>query len=164
MLRALVVDDERSVRDLIATALSKEGFHCDVASDGSDAWERISDAALSYHLVVTDLAIPGENGHALAIKILGMSRRPLVAVLTGILEPKLAKDLIARGVDDFVFKPVQFMLFAAKMRSLTERSLQVAPVASRSSTAPSLSAGDRGILGSVPAHDRVPLLDIVRGL
>ena len=47
--------------------------------------------------------------------------RPVVVILTGVTEPKLAKDLIARGVDDIVFKPIDQGTLAAKVRSLIAR-------------------------------------------
>jgi HD-like signal output (HDOD) protein/FixJ family two-component response regulator len=121
-MHALVVDDEFGVRCLVVKALKKEGFICDVAETVDEALEYISTA--QYQLVVTDLAMPNRNGHSFAVELLGLRERPTVIVLTGVLEPRLAKDLIARGVDDVVFKPVQMSMFAAKARSLTERRLR----------------------------------------
>jgi DNA-binding response OmpR family regulator len=121
-LQALVVDDEAGIRSLIATALRREGFVCDAAASVLEATQYL--ATRRYQLVITDLAIPNRNGHSFAVELLGMPDRPVVVVLTGVLEPRIAKDLIARGIDDVVFKPVQVLMFAAKMRSLTERRLQ----------------------------------------
>ncbi len=120
-LRALVVDDEESIRLLAVAALSNEGFVCDMADDGQSAWQHISESKTPYDLVVTDLAMPRRNGHALAVDLLALPERPLVAILTGVTDPRLTRDLIARGVDDFVIKPVKFAPFAAKMRALADR-------------------------------------------
>src|SRR5262245_66696096 len=120
-LRALVVDDEESIRMLAVAALTKEGFVCDMADDGQSAWQHITESRTPYDLVVTDLAMPRRNGHALAVDLLAMPERPLVTILTGVTDPRLTRDLIARGVDDFVIKPVKFAPFAAKMRALADR-------------------------------------------
>lgn len=120
-LRALVVDDDPSLCELMTSALNREGFHCDSATDGATARRRVCEAEFPYQLVVSDLAMPGGHGHALAVDLLTLSERPLVAVLTGVKEPRIAKDLLARGVDEIAFKPVPFPAFAAKLRSLVDR-------------------------------------------
>lgn len=119
LLRALVVDDEPQVRRLTTMALSREGFQCDIASDGKQAEAQL--AAKKYDVLVTDLQMPNRNGHALAVGLLEQADRPLIVVLTGVVEPKLAKDLMARGIDDIVFKPVDFPTFAAKVRAMVSR-------------------------------------------
>ena len=118
--RALVVDDEPALRMLTIRELSRNGFACDAARDGLQARELA--AARHYDVVVTDLCMPEMNGHALAVELLGRPNRPAVVILTGVTEPRLAKDLIARGVDDIIFKPVDQGVLAAKVRAMIEHS------------------------------------------
>lgn len=117
--RALVVDDDLAVRCLTIYALAIEGFACDAAADGLQAKEMLASA--SYDLVVTDLRMPGCNGHALAVDLLEGKRRPVIVVLTGCYEPRLAKDLVVRGVDCVEFKPVRYDLFVAKVKAMVDR-------------------------------------------
>lgn len=114
-----MVDDEPALRRLTAMALSKHGISCDHAENGQDALEHLQ--STRYDAVVTDLAMPVMNGHALAVQILSRPDRPLLIVVTGVLEPKLAKDLMARGVDDIVFKPIDFQGFALKLKVILDR-------------------------------------------
>ncbi len=117
---ALVVDDEPALRRLTASSLRRRNFHCDEAQNGQDACEAL--ARRQYDLVVTDLRMPLRNGHALAVDLLSRGAdRPAIVVFTGVLEPRLVEDLIARGVDDVTFKPVDFGAFCAKVRALCER-------------------------------------------
>ncbi len=117
---ALVVDDEPALRRLTAAALKRFNFTCDEASDGDEAGSLIG--RRKYDVVISDLRMPKRNGHALAIELLsGGSERPLVVILTGVLDPRLAQDLIARGVDEIEFKPVNYALFGAKIRARCER-------------------------------------------
>ena len=118
-LEALIVDDDPDIRWLVSRSLIKEGFQCDTAEDGEEA-HRLS-SIKQYDLVVTDLKLPCRNGHSLVLELLIQQPRPVIVVLTGIIEPLLAKDLMARGVDDIEFKPVQFTMFAIKLRSLVDR-------------------------------------------
>ena len=117
--RALVVDDDPSVRHLTIHALAREGFACDAAADGLHAKEILTSAR--YDVVVTDLRMPGLNGHALVVDLLKVNERPLIVILTGVFAPKLARDLILRGVDCVDFKPVRYDLFAAKVKAMTDR-------------------------------------------
>lgn len=119
ILRALVVDDEADIRTLVTVALRKEGFACTEASDGLEAQQKL--AAAEFDVVITDLRMPNRHGHALAVDLLGRLERPLIVVHTGMLEPKLTKDLLARGVDDVVFKPVNYAAFAGKVKALVQR-------------------------------------------
>jgi HD-like signal output (HDOD) protein/CheY-like chemotaxis protein len=107
------------VQRLLMLALTHQGFECDHASDGREAEACI--AAGSYDAVVTDLRMPNKHGHALAMTALGLKRPPVVVVHTSVIEPKLAKDLLTRGVDDIVFKPSDFGILAIKVKSLVDR-------------------------------------------
>jgi len=114
--RALVVDDEKLVRSLTVRALQQAGFECEEAADGKEAMEQLNRQA--FDLLVTDLRMPTRNGHRLAVQVLKREPRPFVVVLTGVAEPRIAEDLLIRGVDDIVFKPVAYDAFAAKVRTM----------------------------------------------
>lgn len=114
--RALVVDDEAVLRILMMRALCREGFTCDAAGNGLEAGKLAQ--SQRYDVVITDLMMPDRNGHALACELLQSADRPLIVIVTGVLEPRLAKDLITRGADCIEFKPVNYAMFAAKVRGL----------------------------------------------
>lgn len=155
--RALVVDDEAAVRRLMMLALRKERFECDGASDGIEAERLVLEK--SYDLVITDLRMPNKHGHALATFLLEMERRPVILVHTGVVEPRLAKDLLTRGVDDILFKPTDFGFLAAKARALVER-VRAEPSAS----APGLSHSETDALQEVSPDGPVPLPLLLRKL
>jgi CheY-like chemotaxis protein len=118
--RALVVDDEPAVRRLTLLSLVACGFSCDVASDGLEAETLIDQHP--YDVVVTDLRMPQRHGHALTVALLKRSSlRPAIVVLTGVAEPRLAEDLLVRGVEAIEFKPVNYKLFSAKVLGIAER-------------------------------------------
>jgi DNA-binding response OmpR family regulator len=126
--RILVVDDEPVVRELTILALQREGFHCEPAVNGAQALKIIE--AMRFDAVITDLRMPEVHGHALAVKLLSLENPPVVVVVTGVSEPKLARDLLARGVDDIFFKPVNHRLLAVKLSALMEQKKIAALTAS----------------------------------
>lgn len=118
-LKALIVDDERPVRDLTERWLKRVGFECATAADGKQA-ECILETD-RFDVVVTDLRMPVEHGYALAAMLMAREDRPLVVVLTGVYEPRLAKEMKRLGVDEMVFKPVDYPDFARKVRRLVDQ-------------------------------------------
>lgn len=117
--RALVVDDDAIAREIIIHALTQHGFICDQAVDGNDARRQL--ASKGYDLVVTDLRMPNCHGYALSIELLRLPTRPVVIIVTGITDTRLAHDLLGRGVDDIMFKPVDGRLLATKATWLLTR-------------------------------------------
>ncbi|MFO1043918.1 MAG: protein kinase [Planctomycetaceae bacterium] len=117
--RALVVDDEAISRKMVKFALEREGFQCDCASDGIEAMSKIESS--DYEVVITDLKMPNKHGGDLVVELLGQNNPPLVVVHTSVLEPEVARGLIDEGVDDIVFKPVDYAAFAGKTRALLNR-------------------------------------------
>lgn len=120
--RALIVDDEVLVRGLTVRALSAAGFSCQDAADGGSAIERLQQER--FDLLVTDLRMPVQNGYRLALAALELDPRPFIVVLTGVAEARLTQDLLLRGVEDVVFKPICYDLFAAKVKALMTRRSQ----------------------------------------
>jgi DNA-binding response OmpR family regulator len=117
--RALVVEDDVLVRQATSRALTMEGFVCDVAADGMQALEKLQ--RRTFDIAVSDLRMPVLNGHKLVVEMLEMDSRPAIIVLTGLPEPKLVRDLFARGVEDVMAKPANYDILALKAKALAVR-------------------------------------------
>jgi CheY-like chemotaxis protein len=115
---ALIVDDEPALRQAMARAFARRGFRCDLAANGNEALRRL--AGQSYDVLVTDLCMPEMHGHDLVVGLLQRAKRPVVIVVTGVTDQRLERDLRARGVDEILFKPVDYALLAARAEALVE--------------------------------------------
>jgi len=62
MAKILVVDDDRSFREVIAEILCAEGFHVAQAEDGASALAHLRYEAGRTTLILLDLTMPGMNG------------------------------------------------------------------------------------------------------
>lgn len=62
----LVVEDAEAVRKLVCAMLANGGYQYLEAGDGQEALQLLEDSPLPFHLVLTDIVMPGMNGVELA--------------------------------------------------------------------------------------------------
>ena len=67
MGKILVVDDEEIMRSFLADVLRDEGYEVDIAENGEQGIEKIKEG--QFHLVVTDVKMPGATGLELLVKV-----------------------------------------------------------------------------------------------
>lgn len=107
--RVLVVDDEGPIREVLRDYL--ELLECDAVEAASAAEARALLEASSFDLILTDFAMPGEDG--LQVARLARRVRPMVPVviLSGFATDAVANRRIREGGFTFVTKPVGFDAF-----------------------------------------------------
>ena len=102
-MRILIIEDELSLADVIATRLKKEKYLVDIATDGLegfyDAKENI------YDLIILDVMLPKINGFEILKKIREENIKSKVIMLTA--KAQLEDKLIGlnHGANDYVTKP-----------------------------------------------------------
>ena len=101
--RVLVVDDELSLRKVLAATLQREGYEVQVASDGEEALVALDrDGA---DVVVTDLVMPKMDGLSLLRKVVVSHPDVPVIVVTAHGRVDSAVEAMKAGAFDFVTKP-----------------------------------------------------------
>lgn len=119
-MHVLVVDDEFSVRQLLATYLTLDGHTVETAVNGHDGLEKFQTG--QFDLVLLDLSIPQINGDKLAAAIKRISAGTPVILLTGFLDhPKSA------GVDLVVSKPIGYTEFRQLLSTVSRASNALDP-------------------------------------
>jgi DNA-binding response OmpR family regulator len=102
--RILVIDDDDSVRALLAATLEMEGFDVTLARDGEDGLRVLGSAPVD--CVVLDLMMPGLDGHAVLQQIRsGEGMNLPVIMLTAASDDDQAWQAWSGGVDCFMAKP-----------------------------------------------------------
>jgi two-component system, NtrC family, response regulator AtoC len=105
MGRILVVDDDEGVRTFLAEALEADGHSVRQAADGIEAARRLD--AESFHVMVTDLRMPGLDGMALVRKAGAEQPELEVVVLTAHGTVESAIEAMKRGACDYLQKPIE---------------------------------------------------------
>src|SRR5450432_4199293 len=79
--RILIVDDEPETAAGLAAILSEDGHQVDVAGSAEEALERFS--VITYHLLLTDLLLPGKSGVELTKIVHDAAPATAIVLITG---------------------------------------------------------------------------------
>jgi two-component system OmpR family response regulator len=118
--RILVVDDENSISELIATSLKFVGFDVRTASSGAQALQIAQE--FKPHALILDVMLPDQNGFEVCRQIRSEGQNIGVLFLTAkdSVEDKIAGLTI--GGDDYVTKPFSLEELVARLRALLRRT------------------------------------------
>lgn len=117
--RVLVVDDTATNRQILAVFLRKLGHNADLAENGAVAVDMF--AARPYDLVIMDVVMPVMDGYEATrrIKALCGDRWVPVIMLSALDRDESLVTGLDSGCDDYVAKPVNFIVLEAKLRSFS---------------------------------------------
>jgi len=118
LLRVLVVDDERAVRDLVKEFLLADGHSVETAANGRAALEKFAPGA--FDLVITDRAMPEMGGDELAAALKELAPTQPILMLTGFGDRMAVREEKPAGVDRVLGKPPTLAVFRAAVARLTE--------------------------------------------
>ena len=119
--RVLFVDDEGQIRKLVETFLTRHGYVVTTANDGYEALREIKKQRP--HLVITDVGMPNLNGLEFTRRLRSEAATARLPVIM-LSAKKQADDILAgyaQGADEYVAKPVELAVLAAKVDLLLRR-------------------------------------------
>jgi two-component system response regulator MtrA len=117
--RLLVVEDDHSIREMVALGLGNAGFRVSSCADGREGLERLRHD--TFDLAVLDVMLPSLDGFEITREIRKDGRLPIV-MLTARAD---ATDVIVGlelGADDYVTKPFDMPVLVARCRSVLRRA------------------------------------------
>src|SRR5260370_21766027 len=119
-MRALIVEDDERLRSLVLRTLTRAGLACDEAAQISEAEELIE--LHSYDLLVLDRRLPDGDG----LDICRHARRKgfanSILMLTARDDPDATVEGLSEGADDYLGKPFDLEVLAARARALLRRN------------------------------------------
>ncbi|MEK6758463.1 MAG: sigma-54 dependent transcriptional regulator [Deltaproteobacteria bacterium] len=111
MRKILVVDDEPEMRFALKEALTRKGYSVELANDGADALEKVSDSG--YGMVISDMRMPGAGGMDVLKGVKKADPNTPVLLVTAFGTVEKAVEAVKLGAVDFILKP--FTLEALEM-------------------------------------------------
>jgi len=116
---ALIVDDERDIRELLVLTLGRMGLRVETAADLASAREQLT--RQRYDLCFTDMRLPDGSGQSLIELIAQKYPETPVAMITAYGNVDAAVNALKAGAFDFVSKPVDLHV----LRRLVQSALQL---------------------------------------
>ncbi|MBN2644469.1 MAG: sigma-54-dependent Fis family transcriptional regulator [Desulfuromonadaceae bacterium] len=122
-VRILIIDDEASLRHLLTTILTDDGYRCDEAADGKTALTKL--AMEHYDLILSDIRMPGMDGLALMEQALKRDSTLALVMMSAYGSIDTAIDCVKQGAYDYIAKPFRpdDLLLTVK-KALERRRLQ----------------------------------------
>ena len=114
-MRALIVDDQPMLLEMMRLKIRKAGFDVDAVSNGSDAirvFERTDP-----DLVITNLLIPDKSGLEIIKYIRDKGNSVPIIVASGVQSEEMMLKVFEFGADDLIckpFKPIELIVKAKK--------------------------------------------------
>ncbi len=119
-MRVLVVDDDVEVRELLASALARDGHVVQAVGTAEDASRIIFDER-GADVVVLDLALPDSTGIELCRELRSQGCTTPILMLTAHSEVARRIESLDAGMDDFLGKPFAVAELSARVRALARR-------------------------------------------
>lgn len=118
-MRVLVVEDSRSLAEVLVEGLRDQGMAVDAAHDGLEAAAKLD--LNPYDVVVLDRDLPGIHGDSLCQMITDRDQRAMVLMLTASGAPGDRVTGLGLGADDYLGKPFHFPELVLRIRALARR-------------------------------------------
>jgi two-component system phosphate regulon sensor histidine kinase PhoR len=132
----LVVDDEKSIRDILTFVLEEEGHIVTAIADGSEAIDWVDKSG--FDLAIVDVNLPGTGGIEVLRKIKRMNTETEVIIVSGYASLDTAVEAVRAGAYDYIIKPFTVQTIAEvvkrgleKRRQATEARQQITQLEER---------------------------------
>jgi two-component system chemotaxis response regulator CheY len=119
-IKALVVDDSRAMRSILAKILVKLGFEVLQAGDGQEALAVLEQESFAIELVLSDWNMPGMNGLQFVKALRAEPRYAAVPVVMVTTETQIDRIITAldSGANEYIMKPFTAEMIEDKLRLL----------------------------------------------
>ncbi len=119
--KILIVDDEKKLRDLLTSYLTKEGFNAVAVADGVEMDKYLKNNRVD--LVILDLMLPGEDGLSIGRRLHQNNNLPIIILSARGNEVDRIIGLEI-GADDYLAKPFNPRELLARIRSVLRRNTE----------------------------------------
>ena len=120
MAHILIIDDERSIRNVLKDILGNEGFKVDEASDGEEGLQKFKQNA--YDLVLCDIKMPKLDGLEFLDAVVATNAETPVIMISGHGNIETAVDAVKKGAYDYISKPPDLNRLLITIRNALDKT------------------------------------------
>lgn len=118
MIKALIVDDNKQITEVLKGFAVKEGIDVDLAYDGQEAWDKFQEN--KYDILLLDIMMPKMDGYELLKRIRKVSMVPVILITAKGEDYERIMGL-DYGADDYIVKPFSVAEVMARIRAILRR-------------------------------------------
>ena len=119
MMKILIIDDERSIRNSLKEILSDEGYDVDVAGNGHEGISMVEKE--KYSVIFCDIKMPEMDGMEVLDKLIQMGTDAAVVMISGHGDIDTAVECIKKGAFDFIQKPLDLNRILITIKNATDK-------------------------------------------
>ncbi|MCG8633879.1 MAG: response regulator [Desulfobacterales bacterium] len=116
--RILLVDDEKGVIEVCSEMLETLGYEVLVAESGAQAVSIMKKEPFGVDLVILDMVMPGMNGYDTYEQLRALSPDTRVLVCSGYSKEDEIRQMIAKGCNDYIYKPFDVAMLSEKIQAV----------------------------------------------
>lgn len=120
MAKILIIDDERSIRNVLKDILGNEGFQVEEATDGEEGFKKFSSGG--YDLVLCDIKMPKMDGIEFLDKVNASETDTPVIMISGHGNIETAVEAVKKGAFDYISKPPDLNRLLITIRNAMDRT------------------------------------------
>jgi len=151
----LIADDERSIRLMLETGLSLNGFRVTAVRTGREALDAA--AATHFDAILSDVYMPDGGGLELVEALRASSPNLPIILMTAQGSLQTAVDAVARGASDFIGKPFEISAVVALLRRYMEARREAESSAAEEDESSSPDLANSGLVGRA-----VPMINVYK--
>jgi len=119
----LIIDDEKSIRNVLKDILTNEGYSIDEAADGEEGFKKFS--AQTYSLVICDIKMPKMDGLEFLQKATEINADIPIIIISGHGNIETAVEAVKKGAFDFIAKPPDLNRLLITIRNALDKTVLV---------------------------------------
>lgn len=117
MNKILIIEDEEAIATLIKMNLIKAGYQCDIAFDGAEGADKLSEN--HYDLCLLDIMLPEINGYEILSYAKSLEVPVMFVTAKGETQDKVRG--LKAGADDYITKPFEILELLARVENILRR-------------------------------------------
>ncbi|MFD1473040.1 response regulator transcription factor [Companilactobacillus mishanensis] len=130
-MKILMIEDNKSVSEMMGMFFQKENWDATFAYDGNEAVDLFNESPDDWDMITLDLNLPGKDGMEVAKEIREVSKTVPIIMLTARDSESDQVLGLEFGADDYVTKPFSPITLIARIKAIHRRSENIAEEASK---------------------------------
>ncbi|MEI7420987.1 MAG: sigma-54 dependent transcriptional regulator [Prolixibacteraceae bacterium] len=123
MLKILVIDDEKSIRNTLKDILGFEGYQVEIAENGIVGIELVK--SVDYDIILCDIKMPDMDGIEVLEQIMQLKPESTIVMISGHGTIDTAVEAIKKGAFDFIEKPLDLNRLLITLRNASDKTALV---------------------------------------